>query len=123
VFFWYSKGIVLIDTLHCAEDVHADTHCATFERLHCAIQNCQWGLLTGGVFLFHDCKATLQKKREICFPEMKEFLGGSKMAMNKEVRESLSVWLNGLAADFFDEMIVKLVQRLGRCSYYKGKYI
>jgi hypothetical protein len=33
------------------------------------------------------------------FPKMKEFLGGKQMATDEEVKETVTDWLNGLAAD------------------------
>jgi hypothetical protein len=32
-------------------------------------------------------------------------------------------WLNGLAADFYDEGIIKLVQRLDKCLNHNGEYV
>jgi histone-lysine N-methyltransferase SETMAR len=45
------------------------------------------------------------------FPKRKEFLGGRRIATDEEVKETVTDWLNGLAADLYDEGIVKLVQR------------
>jgi histone-lysine N-methyltransferase SETMAR len=54
------------------------------------------------------------------FPKMKEFLGGKQMAADEEVKEPVTNWLNGLAPDFYDEGIVKLVQRLENARITMG---
>jgi histone-lysine N-methyltransferase SETMAR len=56
------------------------------------------------------------------FPKLKEFLGGKRMAPGEEVKETVTDWLNGLAADFCDEGIVRVVQRLNKCQNHKGDY-
>jgi histone-lysine N-methyltransferase SETMAR len=57
------------------------------------------------------------------FPKMKEFLGSKQMATDEEAKETVTDWLNGLAADFCNKGIVKLVQHLGRCLNRNGDYI
>lgn len=42
------------------------------------------------------------------FPKMKEFWGGKWMATDEKVKETVTNWLSGLAANFYDEGIVKL---------------
>jgi hypothetical protein len=44
------------------------------------------------------------------------------MATN-EVKETVTDWLNGLAADSYDEGIVKLVQRLDKCLDRNWDYV
>jgi hypothetical protein len=53
---------------------------------------------------------------------MKEFLGSERMVTEDEVKETVSDWLNGLAADFYDEGIVKLVERLDKYLNHNGDY-
>jgi hypothetical protein len=43
------------------------------------------------------------------FRTLKEFLGGTYFKSNDEVKESFKQWLNGLAAEVYDEGIRKLV--------------
>jgi hypothetical protein len=43
-----------------------------------------------------------------------------KMVTNEEVKETVTDWLSGLAADFYDEGIVELVQRLDKCLSRNG---
>jgi histone-lysine N-methyltransferase SETMAR len=43
------------------------------------------------------------------FPKLKAFLGGKRMEADVEVKETVTAWLNGLAAEFYDEGIVKLL--------------
>jgi hypothetical protein len=42
------------------------------------------------------------------------------METGEEVQETVTDWLNGPAADFYDEGIVKLVQRLDKCLNRNG---
>jgi hypothetical protein len=53
---------------------------------------------------------------------MNEFLGGKHMETDEEVKETVTDWLNGLAADFYDKGIVKLLQRLDKCMNHNGDY-
>jgi hypothetical protein len=53
---------------------------------------------------------------------MKEFLG-SKQMVTDEVKETFTDWLNGPAADFYNEGTVKLVQRLDKCLNHNGHYV
>jgi hypothetical protein len=39
-----------------------------------------------------------------------------------EAKETITSWLNGLVADYYDERIVKLVQHLGKCMNHNGNY-
>jgi hypothetical protein len=45
------------------------------------------------------------------FPKLKEFLGGRSFKSDEEVKDAVKEWLNGLAAEFYDEGIQKLVTR------------
>jgi hypothetical protein len=45
------------------------------------------------------------------FPKMNEFLGGKAMATDEEVKKTVTDW----RPTFYDERIVKLVQRLDKC--------
>jgi histone-lysine N-methyltransferase SETMAR len=57
------------------------------------------------------------------FSKMKEFLGSKRMATDEEMKETVKDWLNGLAADFHDEGIIKLVQHLDKCLNRSGDYV
>jgi histone-lysine N-methyltransferase SETMAR len=57
------------------------------------------------------------------FPKLKEFLGGKCMETDVEVKETVTAWLNGLAAEFYDEGIVKLLSRLDKCLNLYGDYV
>ena len=46
-------------------------------------------------------------------PESKQ--AGKKFDDNDEVQEDVMIWFKGLAADFYDSGIQKLVPRLGQC--------
>jgi hypothetical protein len=56
-------------------------------------------------------------------PKIKERLGGKWMAIDEEVKETVTDWLNGLVADCYDEGIVKLVQRLDKCLNHNGDHV
>jgi hypothetical protein len=43
------------------------------------------------------------------FPKLNEFLGGRRFKSDKEVKDAVKEWLNGLAAEVYDEGIRKLV--------------
>jgi hypothetical protein len=45
------------------------------------------------------------------------------VATDEEVKETVTDWLNGLAANFYDEGIVMLVQCLGKCLKDNEAYI
>jgi histone-lysine N-methyltransferase SETMAR len=57
------------------------------------------------------------------FPKGKEVLGGRQMSADEEVKETVTDWLSGLAADFYDKGIVKLVQNLDKCLNHSGDYV
>jgi hypothetical protein len=42
---------------------------------------------------------------------LKEFLGGRRFKSDEEVNDAVKEWLNGLAAEVYDEGIQKLVTR------------
>jgi hypothetical protein len=57
------------------------------------------------------------------FPKMKEFLGDKQMTTDEDVKETVTDWLDGLEADFYDKGIVELVQLLDKCLNCNGVYI
>jgi histone-lysine N-methyltransferase SETMAR len=57
------------------------------------------------------------------FLKMEEFLDCRRMATDEEIIETVTDWLNGLAADFDDEVIVKFVQCLNRCLNSNCDYV
>jgi hypothetical protein len=57
------------------------------------------------------------------FPKLKEFFGGKRVETDAEVKETVTAWLNGLAAEFYDEGIVKLFSRLDKCLNLYGDYV
>jgi hypothetical protein len=54
------------------------------------------------------------------FPKLKEFLGGRRFKSDEEVKDAIKEWLNGLAAEVYDEGIVKLLSRLDKCLNLYG---
>jgi hypothetical protein len=57
------------------------------------------------------------------FPKLKEFLGGSRFKSDETVKDSVNEWLNGLAAEVYDEGVQKLVTRYGKCLNVGGDYV
>jgi len=54
-------------------------------------------------------------------PESKQ--AGKKFDDNDEVQEDVMIWFKGLAADFYDSGIQKLVPRLNKCLDNAGDYV
>jgi histone-lysine N-methyltransferase SETMAR len=57
------------------------------------------------------------------FPKLKEFLGGRRFRSDEEVNNAVKKWLNGLAAEVYDEGIVKLLSRLDKWLNLYGDYV
>jgi hypothetical protein len=57
------------------------------------------------------------------FPKVKEFLGDKQMATDEEMKETITDWLKRLAANFYNDVIMKLVQCLDKCLNYNGNYV
>jgi histone-lysine N-methyltransferase SETMAR len=57
------------------------------------------------------------------FPKLKEFLGGRRFKSDEEVKDAAKEWLNGLAAEVYDEGIQKLVTRYDKCLNVGGDYV
>jgi histone-lysine N-methyltransferase SETMAR len=54
------------------------------------------------------------------FPTLKEFLGGK---CDEEEQDAIKEWLNGLAAEVYDEGIQKLVTRYDKRLNGSGNYV
>jgi histone-lysine N-methyltransferase SETMAR len=57
------------------------------------------------------------------FPKLKEFFGGRRFKSDEEVRDAVKEWLNGLAAEVYDEGIQKLIARYEKCLNVGGDYV
>jgi histone-lysine N-methyltransferase SETMAR len=57
------------------------------------------------------------------FRKLKEFLGGRRFRSDEEVQDAVKEWLNGLAAEIYDEGIQKLVTRYDKCLNVGGDYV
>jgi len=57
------------------------------------------------------------------FLHLKEHLSGKKFDDDDEVQEEFMKWFKGLAADFYDSGIQKLVPRLNKCLDNAGDYV
>ena len=53
----------------------------------------------------------------------KEYLAAKNFDDDDEVQEELMTWFKGLAADFYDSGIQKLVPRLNKCLDNAGDYV
>ena len=54
---------------------------------------------------------------------LKKHLAGKKFDDDAEVQEEVMTWFKGLATDFYDSGIQKLVPRLNKCLYNAGDYV
>jgi hypothetical protein len=54
---------------------------------------------------------------------MKEFLVARRFKSNKEVKEAVKLWSNGLAAEVYDEGIQKLITRYDKCLNVGDDYV
>jgi histone-lysine N-methyltransferase SETMAR len=57
------------------------------------------------------------------FPNLKEHFGGQRFSTDDEVKDEVTRYLNGLAANFFDMGIQKLVQHPQKCFDRNGDYV
>jgi histone-lysine N-methyltransferase SETMAR len=57
------------------------------------------------------------------FPKLKEFLGGRRFKSDETVKDAVKEWLNGLAAEVYDEGIQKLITRYDKCLNVGGDYV
>jgi hypothetical protein len=57
------------------------------------------------------------------FPKLKEVLGGRRLKSDEKVKYAVKEWLNGLAAEVYDEGIQKLVTRYDKCLNIFGDYV
>lgn len=147
--FWDRKGILLIDFMPPGTTINSDKYCDTLWKLRRAIQNRRRGKLSKGVTLLHDnarphvSRQTQDLLKQFgwtvmphppyspdlapsdyhLFPNLKEHLGGQRFSTDDEVKEEVTRYLNGLAANFFDMGIQKLVQRLQKCLDRNGDYV
>jgi hypothetical protein len=53
-----------------------------------------------------------------CFQKLKEFFGGRRFKSDEEVKDAVKEWLNGLAAEVYDEGIVKLLSTTGQVPQF-----
>jgi hypothetical protein len=54
---------------------------------------------------------------------LKQFLDGRGFKSDEEVKDAVKEWLNGLAAEVYDEGIQKLVTRCDKCRNVGGDYV
>lgn len=57
------------------------------------------------------------------FPDLKKHLGGTHFANEEELKEEVLSYLRGLAGDFYDQGIKKMVTRMKKCIEVNGDYV
>jgi histone-lysine N-methyltransferase SETMAR len=57
------------------------------------------------------------------FPKLKEFLSGRRFKRDDELKDAFKEWLNGLAAEVYDEGILKFVTHYDKCLNVGGDYV
>jgi transposase len=57
------------------------------------------------------------------FTHLKQFLGGTHIGSDEEVKKIVKDWVKGLVADFYNAGIQKLVTQYGKCLNLHGDYI
>lgn len=147
--FWDRKGLLLIDFLPHGTTVNSVRYCDTLGKLRRAIQNRRRGRLSSGVRLLHDNARphVSRQTQELLtdfgwtilphppyspdlapsdyhlFPKLKEHLGGLRFSTDEEVKEEVTRFLKGLAAEFYNMGIEKLEHRLQKCLDRNGDYV
>jgi histone-lysine N-methyltransferase SETMAR len=147
--FWDRKGVLLVDYLPKGTTINAERYCDTLLRLRRAIQNRRRGKLSRGIILFHDnarphTAASTQVLLDSfgweifshppyspdlapsdfhLFPKLKEFLGGIRFAGCDELQLRVNKWLQELAADEYNNGLLKLVDRYNKCLNERGDYV
>jgi hypothetical protein len=69
------------------------------------------------------CSSDLVPSDFHLFPTLKEFLDGRCFSSDEEVKDTVKEWLNGLAAEDYDECIQILVTGYGKCLNVGGAYM
>jgi hypothetical protein len=54
---------------------------------------------------------------------LKQFLVGTRMRSDEEVKKTVKDWFNGLAADLYNTGTEKLVTRYDKCLNLHGGYV
>lgn len=57
------------------------------------------------------------------FPKLKQHLGGQRFNTDEEVKEAVSKFIDGLAAEFFEEGFQKWITRQEKCVEKSGDYV
>ena len=57
------------------------------------------------------------------FTSLKLHIGGNRFSTNEEVKGEVEKWMNGLAGNYFEEGIKKLIHRFTTCIERNGDYV
>ena len=132
-----------------SDEVVAKRYCETLTKLKRAIQNRRRGRLSKGVRLHHDnarphvsrqTTALLDKfgwklldhapySPDLApsdfhlFPKLKQHLGGQRFSTDEEVKEAVTKYIGGLAAEFFEAGFQKWITRQKKCVERSGDYV
>lgn len=147
--FWDCQGIILIEYLPQGETINSARYCETLKKLRRAIQNKRRGMLTKGVCLLHDNARphTANATKELLasfkwdvlnhpahspdlapsdyylFTSLKLHMGGKRFSTDEEVKEEVGKWTKGLAGNYFERGIKKLIPRFTTCIERNGDYV
>jgi histone-lysine N-methyltransferase SETMAR len=146
---WDQTGVLLVAFMPQGATINAEAYRATLRRLWHAIQKWRRGLLSSAVLLLRDnaCPHAAARMQAMfpefgwevfehpayspnlapsdshLFPALKEFLGGRCFKSDEEVKHAVREWLNGLAAEVYDEGIQKLVTHYDKRLNVSGDYV
>jgi len=147
--FWDRKGLLLCEFMPTGTTITADRYCQTLKNLRRAIQNKRRGMLTKGIRFHHDnarphtARVTTALIKDFgwdiilhppyspdvapsdfhLFPDLKKHLGGTHFADGEQLKEEVLSYLHGLAGEFYDQGIKKMVHRMQKCIEVNGDYV
>ncbi len=147
--FWDRRGVLLTEFIPYGQTVNKDVYCEQLKKLRRSIQNRRRGLLTRGVIFLQDNARphTANQTKELLqsfqwdvlehpahspdlapsdfhlFPKLKEFLGGQRFSSDAELQDAVLNWFNDLAAEFYNDGILKLIKRWDKCLNRGGDYV
>ncbi|GBN13854.1 Y+L amino acid transporter 2 [Araneus ventricosus] len=125
IIFWDRKGVLSADFMPKVNTMNANRYCETLSKLRRAIRNRRRGMLSGGIVRLHDNARphTAAATQELLdqfgweifyrpsyspdlapsdfhlFLKLKEFLGGKHFGSDEELENTMTTWLNELAAE------------------------
>lgn len=147
--FLGQEGLLLCEFMPAGTTINANRYCETLENLRRAIQNKRRGVLTKGV-RFHQDNARphiacvtidlinkcgwdtvthppyspdLAPSDYHLFPELKKYLDVIHFRTEEELKEEVLSYLRGMAVEFYDVGINKMVHHMQKCIDLHGDYV